>query len=73
MADTLLKTLDQAEDEIREQNHHIQHEKQMIEEADAEGHDSGTMRKSLKAMYHFRDALKHHRRILLERLGLYRA
>jgi hypothetical protein len=64
--------LNAAEDEIREQSENIHHEKHTIEQANAERHDPGTMGKSLKAMYRFRGALRHHRRILLERLGLYR-
>ena len=72
MTDDLRMSLKQTDDQMREENEHIAHGKAMIEKATAEGHDPTPYRKSVVAMRHFREALQHHRRILLERLGLYR-
>jgi hypothetical protein len=46
--------------------------KKIIEEVRRQQHDPTLMVKSPEAICHFREALQHHRRILLERLGLYR-
>jgi len=70
--DDLRMKLKQADDEVRQEKEHIAHEMARIEQITAEGHDAGPHEKSLLAMHHFLDGVKRHRRILLERLGLYR-
>ena len=70
--DELRSALKRTDDQIAEERRHIEHERGHIERAKQSGHDPTTRQKSLLAMHHFLDALNHHRRILLERLGFYR-
>ena len=66
------RTLRETDQQIREQQRHIAQEKKVAEKAMREGHDPALVEQSQRAMAHFLDGLRRHRRILLERLELYR-
>ena len=61
-----------AEDDIRAEREHIDRQKQRIEELEQGGHATGQAERSLGMMERTLAAFDHHRRILIERLGLYR-
>src|SRR5262245_58685077 len=58
MVSKLQLSLDKTEEELRQQNEHIHHEKLVIEKARAEGHDITLMQKTLRSLYHFREGDK---------------
>jgi hypothetical protein len=64
--------LDRAERDVAAENQHIAHQKQMIERLHKQGHSIDQAERSLGMMQRAREAFIHHRKILLERLGLYR-
>jgi hypothetical protein len=64
--------LEQVEDELAAARRDISHERRQMDVAAQEGHPTRPMERTLHALHHFRRALAQHRRILLERLGLYR-
>ena len=71
MADDRVR-LAETEAELAAVRKHIAHEHQFIAEAEREGHHTSLAKRSLVALHNFRHAIVQHRRILLERLGLYR-
>jgi hypothetical protein len=57
---------------IAEENEHIAQQEQAIKELKARGHSIDQAERSLEMMRRARAGFVHHRKILLERLGLYR-
>jgi hypothetical protein len=66
------KQLQRAEDEIRSERGHIDRQEKFIDALEQGGHETGHAERSLGIMQRSLAAFDHHRRILLERLGLYR-
>jgi hypothetical protein len=65
--------LDRAERDVAAEDQHIARQEQMIERLRKQGHADDQAERSLGMMRRAREAFVHHRRILLERLGLYRS
>jgi|RhiMethySRZTD1v2_1073278.scaffolds.fasta_scaffold792699_1 hypothetical protein len=65
--------LERIEQDLGMVREHIAHERRFIREVEIEGHSTRLAQRTLHGLHHFRDAIRRHRRILLERLGLYRA
>ena len=66
------KQLERAENEIRAERGHIERQEKFIDALEEGGHPTGQAERSLGIMQRTLAAFDHHRRILLERLGLYR-
>jgi hypothetical protein len=59
MPNTVDRHLAETNDQIGEENDHIKDEKQIIEKMKKERHDTTIVERSLRAIYHFQDALGH--------------
>ena len=68
----LNRQLKRAEDDIRGERRHIDRQERFIDKLEQGGHETRQAERSLSIMERSLAAFEHHRRILLERLGLYR-
>jgi hypothetical protein len=63
--------LDQAEDDLREEARHIERQRAAIAKLKKDGHNTKQARALLRMMNRSTQPMQRHRKILLERLGLY--
>lgn len=65
--------LDQAESDIAAGQERIEDQRSLIEKMRREGHDIAVAEQLLQTLEHSLGAMKHHRNVILEELGMYRA
>jgi hypothetical protein len=69
----LKEQLSRADADVAAEEAHIAAQERTIDQLRQSGHDTNQAERSLGIMQRARLAFVHHRKILLERLGLYRA
>jgi len=65
--------LDQAERDLAAGQQLVDEQKRLVATMRRDGHDSTMAEQLLQTFEHSLDAMKHHRNVILEELGLYRA